>query len=103
MGDGVWAPQRIDFHSALIIPAAYHASFVKPPKGGDEPAPDDGTKPGLLLISRGTSIILLCLYLAYLWFQLRTHPDLFQNENEEVQEEEEREEAKMNLPAAAIS
>lgn len=87
----------------LIIPAAYHASFVKPPKGGDDPSPDDATKPGLLLISRGTSIILLVLYLAYLWFQLRTHPDLFKDENEEEQEEEEREEVKMNLPAAALS
>jgi Ca2+:H+ antiporter len=88
---------------ALILPAAYHASFAAPP--GEGPSPDDGTKHGLLLISRGTSIILLLLYVAYLNFQLRTHPDLFRHKMrpDEPEEEEEQEDKEMNLPAAAIA
>ncbi|KAG8773905.1 hypothetical protein FRC15_001690 [Serendipita sp. 397] len=91
----------------LIIPAAYHATFARSPVG-DPPAPDDGSKAGLLFISHGTSIILLALYGAYLFFQLRTHPDLFKlrsprNDDDEEEEEEEEEGAKMNLPAAALA
>ncbi|KAG8840635.1 hypothetical protein FRB91_005866, partial [Serendipita sp. 411] len=97
--------------STLIIPAAYHASY-----GGTTNSTtgiDDNSKPGLLLISHGTSVILLGLYVTYLFFQLRTHPDLFQHRKapqqhggtgstEEIEEEEEEEEAKMNLPAAVF-
>ncbi|KIM21352.1 hypothetical protein M408DRAFT_333492 [Serendipita vermifera MAFF 305830] len=88
----------------LILPAAYHAAYSLPP-GGNPPAPDDGTKHGLLLISRGTSIILLVLYIAYLNFQLRTHPDLFRRRLHpgEQEEEEEQEDKEMNLPAAAVA
>jgi len=59
----------------------------------------------LLLISRGTAIILLCLYVAYLNFQLRTHPDLFKRRAnaDEQGEEEEAEDKEMNLIAAALS
>jgi Ca2+:H+ antiporter len=94
-----------DTFVALILPAAYHASFAAPSPGGEGPSPDDGTKHGLLLISRGTSIILLILYAAYLNFQLRTHPDLFRHKVRpgEPQEEEELEDKEMNLPAAAIT
>ncbi|PVG04062.1 putative VCX1-vacuolar Ca++/H+ exchanger [Serendipita vermifera] len=86
----------------LIIPAAYHASFAHPPEG-HAPDPDDGTKGGLLLISRGTSILLLVLYVAYLNFQLRTHPDLFRPRASSGDEEEEHEEQKMNLPASCLA
>jgi Ca2+:H+ antiporter len=90
--------------TALIIPAAYHASFASFPKNGhDKTSTDDDTKAGLLLISRGTSIILLLLYLAYLNFQLRTHPDLFRRRVPGEAEAEEVEEKKMNLPAAALA
>lgn len=88
----------------LILPAAYRASFAAPP-GGEAPSPDDEAKHGLILISRGTSIILLLLYVAYLNFQLRTHPDLFRRKTRpgEPEEEEEQEDKEMNLPAAAIA
>ncbi|KAG8834034.1 hypothetical protein FRC17_009672 [Serendipita sp. 399] len=94
----------------LIIPAAYHASYARAPYG-DPPAPDDGSKHGLLLISRGTSIILLILYGAYLFFQLRTHPDLFKLKpgqyvsaaDADSEEGDEEEEAQMNLPAAGLA
>ena len=35
-------------------------------------APNDGSKPGLLTISRGTALILLLVYIAYLTFQVIT-------------------------------
>jgi len=89
----------------LIIPAAYHASFISPAKNGHDKANTDyDIKSGILWISRGTSIILLLLYLAYLNFQLRTHADLFRRKTTgEAEEEEEVEEKKMNLPAAAFA
>lgn len=34
----------------------------------------------ILIVSRGASITLLCLYLLYLWFSLRTHRNLFRYE-----------------------
>ena len=39
--------------------------------------PNENTQKGLLIISRGTAILLLCLYIAYLLFQLKTHASLF--------------------------
>jgi Ca2+:H+ antiporter len=38
---------------------------------------DDGGQRGLLIISRGTAILLLGVYVAYLIFQLKTHASLF--------------------------
>jgi len=71
----------------LVIPAAYHAST------GD---PDlDYTKGGLSIISRGTAILLLIVYVAYLVFQLKTHNYLFS-----ASEDEEVEEAKMSTISA---
>ncbi|KAI9822085.1 MAG: hypothetical protein M1826_000545 [Phylliscum demangeonii] len=35
------------------------------------------TTASIMLLSRGTSIVLLVLYVMYLWFQLRSHPHLF--------------------------
>lgn len=39
-----------------------------------------------LSLSRGTAIILLLIYVLYLWFQLRTHHNLFGNESAGVEE-----------------
>lgn len=50
------------------------------------PDPPDSSLKGLLILSRGTSIILFCVYLAYLFFQLRTHSTLFEAEGEEEEE-----------------
>ncbi|ORX39898.1 Sodium/calcium exchanger protein-domain-containing protein [Kockovaella imperatae] len=64
----------------LILPAAYHASetgnlsFV-------EDSTESGTSHGLLILSRGTAIILLLTYIGYLIFQLRTHSQLFEAED----------------------
>jgi len=64
----------------LVIPAAYKSS-----QSGQG---DKTTQSGLLTISRGTAILLLCVYVAYLFFQLKTHPDLFEPEDNGEEEEQ---------------
>lgn len=75
----------------LVIPAAYHNV-----KSSD--LDRISHKDGLLIISRGTAVILLIVYVAYLYFQLKSHAYLFQAEDEE-----EPEPAKMNVGASAVA
>ncbi|KAG9015120.1 hypothetical protein FRB94_004239 [Tulasnella sp. JGI-2019a] len=98
----------------LVIPAAYHAAKAaghepfnpKSPsdvldalfKDPSPPAPGDAARDGLLLISRGTAIILLLVYFSYLYFQLKSHAILFQ---EETPSEEEV--PGMSMVAATVS
>ncbi|EPT04113.1 hypothetical protein FOMPIDRAFT_1022179 [Fomitopsis schrenkii] len=92
----------------LVIPAAYHSANTHSGSKNTTSlinsvanAVIDGTdlssdaERGLLLISRGTALLLLVVYLAYLLFQLKTHADLF------TAEETEEEEQYMNVPSAA--
>lgn len=63
----------------------------------------NGTKEkteSILVLSRGTAIILLILYVMYLVFQLRTHSNLFDAETQLPAEEHEREEPCMGPIAA---
>ncbi|KAG9117706.1 hypothetical protein FRC07_007329 [Ceratobasidium sp. 392] len=62
----------------------------------DAPSGNDNSRKGLLLISRGTAIILLFVYICYLVFQLKTHADLFST----PETEEEEEEASMSVVSA---
>lgn len=55
----------------------------------DAPDPNDDSLHGLLILSRGTAIILLTTYIGYLIFQLRTHSGLFEAEVADGEEEEE--------------
>ncbi|KAJ7073970.1 Sodium/calcium exchanger protein-domain-containing protein [Mycena amicta] len=85
----------------LIIPAAYHTTtstnssntFQWSMKSLDTFTPS----PGLLVISRGTAIFLLCVYVAYLYFQLKSHSYLFEAA------EGEAEEPKMSVVAAGVA
>jgi Ca2+:H+ antiporter len=63
--------------ASLIIPAALSASLSSSKVNGLE---------SILLLSRGTAIILLCLYILYLFFQLKTHASIFDGEHEEENE-----------------
>lgn len=79
----------------LILPAAYHASEVDKSSslvgtllGKEVSDSSDRSLKGLLVLSRGTSVILLLTYFGYLYFQLRTHSGLFEAENEEAEEME---------------
>ncbi|KAJ4259797.1 Vacuolar calcium ion transporter [Fusarium torreyae] len=66
--------------ASLIIPAALYA--VLDQSGSKEKAQS------ILTLSRGTAIILLLLYVLYLVFQLRTHSNLFDAENQNAEEVE---------------
>jgi Ca2+:H+ antiporter len=68
---------------SLILPTAYEAALP----------PGSTTEEGVLSLSRGTSIILLTIYLLYLFFQLRTHCDRFEPVGLEDNVEEESEES----------
>lgn len=78
---------------ALVIPAAYFMSQTVEDnlhvfmETGQPSAIEEHCRSGLLFISRGTAILLLFVYAAYLFFQLKTHAYLFQAS--EGQEEEE--------------
>ncbi|TFK30147.1 calcium/proton exchanger [Coprinopsis marcescibilis] len=73
----------------LVIPAAYHITTLSAPDSAE----------GLVIISRGTAIVLLLVYIAYLWFQLKTHHFLFKSA---IDASEEEEEPHMNVLAAAF-
>lgn len=59
--------------ASLIIPATLYAVMAQ--------SPDNNTKDNILVLSHGTAIILLIIYVLYLIFQLRTHNDLFEEES----------------------
>lgn len=69
---------------------------------------DESGEKGLLFISRGTAILLLGVYIAYLVFQLKTHAELFHpNPREDPDEsgrvvEEEEETPRMSVVAAGV-
>ncbi|KAF4964795.1 hypothetical protein FSARC_7307 [Fusarium sarcochroum] len=66
--------------ASLIIPAALYAVL-------DQSGSKDKAQ-SILTLSRGTAIILLLLYVLYLIFQLRTHSNLFDAENQNAEEVE---------------
>lgn len=68
--------------ASLIIPATLYAAMESSPKDKtgsykDLKKPSRQTKDNILVLSHGTAIILLVLYVLYLNFQLRTHSFLF--------------------------
>ncbi|ETW86146.1 H+/Ca2+ exchanger Vxc1-like protein [Heterobasidion irregulare TC 32-1] len=104
----------------MIIPAAYHSartSLISVPSNPTEVITlvsdpllsnlDEKGQAGLLIISRGTALLLLGVYVAYLFFQLKTHADLFvalparDEEGQIIPEEEET--PKMSIFSAAVS
>ncbi|OOQ88270.1 Vacuolar calcium ion transporter [Penicillium brasilianum] len=86
--------------ASLIIPATLWAAL----SNSEQSARDN-----ILILSHGTAIILLVIYVMYLWFQLRSHADLFEESNnaETAQgaeaEAEEEEERLLNPVAATVA
>ncbi|KAL7269976.1 Vacuolar calcium ion transporter [Rhizina undulata] len=74
--------------SSLIIPAALYATV----QSAKEPSFDV-----ILDLSRGTSLVLLVLYVMYLYFQLKSHSDLFIT----ARSDEEDEEPELNVTMAS--
>jgi len=64
--------------ASLIIPATLYAAMSKSSSQDDN----------IMILSRGTSIILLLIYCAYLFFQLKTHTNLFDPERQDSEEEQ---------------
>ncbi|CAK7206357.1 hypothetical protein SEUCBS139899_009147 [Sporothrix eucalyptigena] len=64
--------------SSLLLPTAFHASFSS--------ASDADTK--VLEVSRGTSVILLLVYLLYLVFQLNSHAYMYESTPREIVDRE---------------
>lgn len=75
--------------TSLIIPATLYSTL------NDS---NEDTESNILVLSRGTAIIMLILYCLYLVFQLKTHNKLF---DAEAQEGEEGEQAAILGPVAA--
>lgn len=55
---------------SLILPAAFEAALPV----------DASTQAGVLALSRGTSVILLIIYILFLIYQLKTHAHVFESE-----------------------
>ncbi|KAG2041936.1 Sodium/calcium exchanger protein-domain-containing protein [Suillus americanus] len=90
----------------LVIPAAYASTTNA---GMQNHCSDTSECPttGLLFISRGTAVLLLGVYCAYLWFQLKSHPKLFitppSPTNEPNSEETEETVPRMGTAAASVA
>lgn len=92
---------------ALVLPAAYYHSQYpshKPFFNGAGSSitygatlPED-THRGLMVISHGTAVLLLVVYIAYLFFELKTHAYVFRSANSQT----EAETPKMNAISAAV-
>ncbi|KAI9839423.1 MAG: hypothetical protein M1837_002072 [Sclerophora amabilis] len=95
--------------ASLIIPATLYAA-IRSSKSKDSGTPESDDP--ILVLSHGTAIILLILYVMYLYFQLYSHAELFdetpkaapdeENANDEEEEEEEEEEHLLSPWAAAV-
>ncbi|KAJ5278866.1 hypothetical protein N7478_004238 [Penicillium angulare] len=86
--------------ASLIIPATLYAALSQSSHNAQD---------NILILSHGTAIILLILYVMYLYFQLRSHADLFEEangsdtENGGGAEEEEAEERLLTPWAATVA
>lgn len=84
--------------ASLIIPATLYAAMSG--------AKQDDKKDNILILSHGTAIILLILYVLYLFFQLKTHADLFDEEegsNDENGDHKQDEPQTLSPTAAGIA
>ncbi len=79
--------------ASLIIPATLYSTLKKDP--------NSGTHDEILILSHGTAVLLLILYVMYIVFQLKTHSELFDEVNSEEQGGEGEEEEHILSPWAA--
>lgn len=77
--------------ASLIIPATLYAALQN--------SSEQKTTDQILVLSHGTAIILLLLYILYLFFQLKSHASLF--DEEQAQEGEDEKEGEILPPVAA--
>lgn len=79
---GILSSLMVVASASLIIPSILDATT---------PSKSDSVHDSVLSLSRATSVVLLIFYLVYLFFQLKTHAELFVDDSgtEEDKEEEE--------------
>jgi Ca2+:H+ antiporter len=84
--------------ASLIIPATLYGVLSNHKS-------DRLTEHNILILSHGTAIILLVLYVMYLYFQLKSHADIFEDTpgDSEDQHESTPEEPLLNVFAASIT
>lgn len=82
--------------ASLIIPATLYATISGDKNGGTHEA-----EKNVLLLSHGTSIILLILYVLYLYFQLYSHHALFADVENQEGSDDENEDGQILSPVAA--
>ncbi|KAF2843448.1 calcium/proton exchanger [Patellaria atrata CBS 101060] len=63
---------------SLLLPTAFHASFAE----------EDEANRDTLKISRGTSVVLLLIYVLYLLFQLKSHAYMYESTPQQIIDEE---------------
>ncbi|KAK0850952.1 Vacuolar calcium ion transporter [Friedmanniomyces endolithicus] len=78
--------------TSLIIPATLYASLANSSESSDK---------GVLILSRGTAIVMLILYCLYLVFQLKTHSQLFDAEAQDEGGDGKEKEPEILSPVAA--
>ncbi|KAJ5824041.1 hypothetical protein N7447_006381 [Penicillium robsamsonii] len=97
--------------ASLIIPATLYAAIKNTIEDGtnSHQDPDKAAQSNILILSHGTAIILLMIYVMYLYFQLVSHSELFEESNASdteniagTEEEEEEEERILSPWAAAV-
>lgn len=85
--------------AALIDPQHLTNTLRLPHESSSQLPGLEKAQHGLLVISRGTSVLLLAMYILYLYFQLSSHSYLYEDESSEAEEEE----PKMNLRSATAA
>lgn len=79
--------------ASMILPAALYGALSQ--------AEENNKQASILVLSRGTAIILLFLYCLYLYFALRTHRRLFEPEANETSDDDSGEHVPLLGPWAA--
>ena len=79
---------------ALILPTALYSTFTS--------SESSELRDKILAFSRGSAVVLFVLYIMYLYFQLKTHPHLFEDADDRNVAEEERG-PRLKLYAASIT
>ena len=80
--------------ASLIIPATLYAALSRSKSSSED---------NILILSHGTAIILLILYILYLYFQLKSHAHLFDEEQQQEGGGDQKEPEILNPIAAGVA
>ncbi|KAJ5497165.1 hypothetical protein N7463_009152 [Penicillium fimorum] len=89
---GILSSLMVVSSATLIIPSVLYSTI---------PSKSQEVEASVLSLSRAASVVLLTFYLVYLYFQLKSHSELFVDDEQEDEEEEEEEEERVLGPWSA--